>query len=83
MTDYTNTVTDMEDAGGGSALCECGGSVIIKDCRRRRKTLLPERIRGPEDGPYWSLLDPDGTGVMGYLEIPKISLRLPDFPRYR
>ncbi len=27
--------------------------------------------------PYWGLLDPDGTGVMGYVEIPKIDLRLP------
>lgn len=31
---------------------------------------------GQED-PYWSLLDPDGSGVMGYIEIPKISVRLP------
>ena len=30
----------------------------------------------PEDDPYWSLLDPNGTGVMGYLEIPKIGVRL-------
>lgn len=30
----------------------------------------------PDDA-YWTLLDPDGTGVMGYIEIPKISLRLP------
>ena len=29
------------------------------------------------DDVYWSLLDPDATGVMGYIEIPKISLRLP------
>ncbi|WP_307975012.1 class C sortase [uncultured Parolsenella sp.] len=26
---------------------------------------------------YWGLLDPDGTGVMGYVEIPKIDVRLP------
>lgn len=31
----------------------------------------------PPDDVYWSLLDPDGSGIMGYLEIPKISLRLP------
>ena len=30
-----------------------------------------------QDDPYWSLLDPDGSGVMGYIEIPKISVRLP------
>lgn len=33
----------------------------------------------PEDDPYWALLSPDGSGVMGYLEIPKISVRLPIF----
>lgn len=27
--------------------------------------------------PYWSVLDPEGSGVMGYIEIPKISVRLP------
>ena len=26
---------------------------------------------------YWSVLDPEGSGVMGYIEIPKISVRLP------
>lgn len=31
----------------------------------------------PESDPYWALLDPDGSGVMGYLEIPSISVRLP------
>ena len=30
-----------------------------------------------QDDPYWSLLDPAGSGVMGYIEIPKISVRLP------
>lgn len=30
-----------------------------------------------EDDPYWGLLDPDGTGVMGYVTIPKISVSLP------
>lgn len=29
------------------------------------------------DDQYWSLLNLDGTGIMGYLEIPKISVRLP------
>lgn len=29
------------------------------------------------DDAYWNLLDPDGTGIMGYLEIPKIGQRLP------
>ncbi len=30
-----------------------------------------------EEDPYWGLLDVDGTGVMGYVSIPKISVRLP------
>ena len=30
-----------------------------------------------EEDPYWDLLDVDGTGVMGYVSIPKISVRLP------
>ena len=29
------------------------------------------------EDPYWGLLDPDGTGTMGYLVIPKISVSLP------
>lgn len=29
------------------------------------------------DDEYWNLLDVDGTGVMGYVEIPAISVRLP------
>lgn len=31
----------------------------------------------PENDPYWGLLNPDGSGVMGYIEIPRISVRLP------
>ena len=30
-----------------------------------------------EDDVYWSLLNIDGNGIMGYMEIPKISVRLP------
>lgn len=33
--------------------------------------------KDPEpDDPYWSLLNLNGTGVMGYIQIPKISVRL-------
>lgn len=49
---------------------------IIKDCRAAPQDAFTGADPGPKN-PYWSLLDPDGTGVMGYLEIPKISLRLP------
>lgn len=31
----------------------------------------------PAGDPYWGLLDPDGSGIMGYIEIPRISVRLP------
>ncbi len=31
----------------------------------------------PADDEYWQLLDVAGTGVMGYVEIPSISVRLP------
>ncbi len=31
----------------------------------------------PKSDEYWSLLDVDGTGVMGYVEIPSIGVRLP------
>lgn len=31
----------------------------------------------PRGDPYWGLLDPDGSGIMGYIEIPRISVRLP------
>lgn len=31
----------------------------------------------PSDDEYWRLLDLSGTGVMGYIEIPKIQVRLP------
>lgn len=31
----------------------------------------------PADDPYWSLLNVNGDGVMGYVEIPKINVRLP------
>lgn len=31
----------------------------------------------PANDPYWGLLNPDGSGIMGYIEIPRISVRLP------
>ena len=31
----------------------------------------------PENDPYWGLLNPDGSGVMGYIEIPSIRVNLP------
>lgn len=74
MTDYTNTVTDMEDAERNalwSAAVQYNQGV---------QAAPQDAFTGADPGPknpYWSLLDPDGTGVMGYLEIPKISLRLP------
>lgn len=74
MTDYTNTVTDMEDAER-NALWNAAVR-YNQGLQAAPRDAFTGADPGPKD-PYWSLLDPDGTGVMGYLEIPKISLRLP------
>lgn len=74
MTDYTNTVTDMEDAERNALW-----SAAVQ-YNQGLQAAPQDAFTGADPGPknpYWSLLDPDGTGVMGYLEIPKISLRLP------
>ncbi|MEE0096266.1 MAG: class C sortase [Oscillospiraceae bacterium] len=74
MTDYTNTVTDMEDAERNALW-----SAAVQ-YNQGLQVAPQDAFTGADPGPknpYWSLLDPDGTGVMGYLEIPKISLRLP------
>ena len=73
MTDYTNTVTDMEDAERNALW-----SAAVQ-YNQGLQAAPQDAFTGADPGPknpYWSLLDPDGTGVMGYLEIPKISLRL-------
>lgn len=74
MTDYTNTVTDMEDAER-NALWSAAVQ-YNQGLQAAPQDAFTGANPGPKN-PYWSLLDPDGTGVMGYLEIPKISLRLP------
>lgn len=74
MTDYTNTVTDMEDTER-NALWNAAVQ-YNQGLQAAPQDAFTGADPGPKD-PYWSLLDPDGTGVMGYLEIPKISLRLP------
>lgn len=74
MTDYTNTVTDMEDAERNALW-----SAAVQ-YNQGLQAAPQDAFTGADPGPKnpcWSLLDPDGTGVMGYLEIPKISLRLP------
>lgn len=74
MTDYTNTVTDMEDAERNALW-----SAAVQ-YNQGLQAAPQDAFTGADPGPknpYWSLLDPDGTDVMGYLEIPKISLRLP------
>lgn len=74
MTNYTNTVTDMEDAERNALW-----SAAVQ-YNQGLQAAPQDAFTGADPGPknpYWSLLDPDGTGVMGYLEIPKISLRLP------
>lgn len=34
-------------------------------------------IEAGQDSEYWALLDPSGTGVMGYLDIPSLDLTIP------
>lgn len=55
----------------------------IKEAEEYNSTLDPtfhDAFSGKdpkEDDVYWSLLNIDGNGIMGYMEIPKISVRLP------
>lgn len=58
-------------------------SALWEAAHEYNKTLSPtfrDAFTGrqlPAGDPYWGLLDPDGTGIMGYIEIPRISVRLP------
>lgn len=74
MTDYTQAVTNLEDAQ------RSGLWKAAEEYNRSLRASPRDAFTGEDPEPedlYWSLLDPDDTGVMGYLEIPKISLRLP------
>lgn len=58
-------------------------SALWEAAREYNKTLDPgfrAAFTGrqlPANDPYWGLLNPDGSGIMGYIEIPRISVRLP------
>lgn len=66
-----------------AALSEDGRASMLEAARVYNDRLDPafsDAFSGEQpaaDSEYWSLLDPDGTGVMGYVEIPKIDVRLP------
>jgi sortase A len=45
--------------------------------RRLAKLEMPLRDHGQLDALYWSTLDVSGTGMMGYVTVPKISQELP------
>lgn len=74
MEDYTQRVESLTDKSR-SALWQAA-----VDYNEKLDPAFQDAFSGKQPGAdnvYWSLLDPDGTGVMGYIEIPKISLRLP------
>lgn len=74
MEDYTQRVESLTDEGR-SALWQAAA-----DYNDNLDPAFQDAFSGKQpsaDNVYWSLLNPDGTGVMGYIEIPKISLRLP------
>ena len=74
MDTYQRTVTELDEEDY---------SAWLEAAQRYNQSLDPafhDAFTGKDpaaEDPYWSLLDPDGTGMMGYLEIPSISLRLP------
>ena len=74
ITDYVRTVAEMtaDDFSAERASAMAYNAALDHS--------FGDAFTGDQPAPddvYWTLLDPDGTGVMGYIEIPKISLRLP------
>lgn len=74
MDDYQNTVQQMTEEDY---------SAWLKAAQEYNATLNQKAYDSftgldlPTDDPYWSLLNVNGDGIMGYVEIPKISVRLP------
>lgn len=70
---YTEAVSQMaeEDFSAYEAAARAYNASLESDLHDAFSGRDPE-----EDDIYWTLLDPDGTGVMGYIEIPKIDVRL-------
>ena len=86
------TLSDLVNtARMGSAVTSYRGAVegidpneyegLLTDARAYNERLLrrtPRYVQGePRDEEYARLLDVDGTGMMGYVEIPKVGLQLP------
>jgi sortase A len=68
---YTNRVSQMQDSEKSDvkAAAEAYNNVLAG---------IPSDASTDHDS-YNALLDVDGSGIMGYLEIPKIDVRLPIF----
>ena len=71
VSDYTNRIEEMsqQDFSAWFRKAEAYNEALAQD---------PEALYLPESLPdYWGTLDVTGTGIMGYLSIPKINVSLP------
>ena len=71
VSDYTNRIEEMsqQDFSAWFRKAEAYNKALAQD---------PEALYLPESLPdYWGTLDVTGTGIMGYLSIPKINVSLP------
>lgn len=74
ITNYVRTVAEMT---GEDFSAERERAMAYNAALDHRFTDAFTGEQPAPDDVYWALLDPDGTGIMGYIEIPRISLRLP------
>lgn len=72
ITDYTKKMEQMDEKFSEELLKEA--RVYNQNLIKNDDRLLPDEV---EKAQYEKLLDPLGIGVMGYLEIPKIKVKLP------
>lgn len=75
----SRAVSDYENAVSG--LSEADYKEMIASAQDYNQSLIGNSYRfepdEQEEAAYQSLLNPDGTGVMGYIEIPKIRVSIP------
>ncbi|MGI6110209.1 MAG: class C sortase [Eubacteriaceae bacterium] len=75
----SRAVSDYENAVAG--LSEADYKEMIASAQDYNQSLIGNSYRfepdEQEEAAYQSLLNPDGTGVMGYIEIPKIRVSIP------
>ena len=69
---YSNQVNEMEDEAYEEELA-AAREYNARLLERPSDFALPEEL----EEQYWSLLDATGSGIMGYVEIPSISVTLP------